>query len=122
LNQGRKNVIFAKGGSMQWVKIFSSEKEARERLEDKRLQLLIVHGHRICLALYQQTFFAVQDACSHNSESLSKGAVNHLGEVICPWHNYRFNLQSGRECTARSADLKTYPVRAEADGFYIGIY
>lgn len=115
-------MIFAQREPMQWVKIFSSEAEARERLKDRVLQLLVVHGKRICLAQHQHTFFAVQDACSHNSESLSKGAINFMGEVVCPWHNYRFDLRTGRECSSRSADLKTYPVKADDSGFYIGIY
>ena len=66
-------------------------------------------------------FFAVQDSCSHNGESLSKGKINYLGEVICPWHNYCFDMQSGREISSRSADLKTYPVKIDDDGFFIGV-
>lgn len=107
---------------MQWVKIFSGEAEAREKMKDKKLQLLIIHGKRLCLAMHRQEFFAVQDACTHNSESLSRGAINILGEVICPWHNYRFDLRSGRECSTRSSDLKTYPVKINEEGFYVGIY
>jgi nitrite reductase/ring-hydroxylating ferredoxin subunit len=64
----------------------------------------------------------VQDACPHNGESLSKGSVNHLGEIICPWHNYCFDLQTGREMLNRSGQLKVYPVKCHADGLYVGIF
>jgi nitrite reductase/ring-hydroxylating ferredoxin subunit len=107
---------------MQWVKIFAGEAEARQRIHEDKPQLLVVHSKRICLVLHNNTFLAVQDNCSHNGESLSKGTINYLGEVICPWHNYRFDLQSGRECSMRSADLKTYPVKIDAQGLFIGIY
>jgi len=53
---------------------------------------------------------------------LSKGKVNYLGEVICPWHNYRFDLQSGRESSTRSADLITYPLKIDEAGFFVGIF
>jgi nitrite reductase/ring-hydroxylating ferredoxin subunit len=44
-----------------------------------------------------------------------------VGEIVCPWHGYQFNLQSGREWQERSQDLVTFPIREEADGLYIGI-
>lgn len=107
---------------MQWVKIFPGQTEALQVLQNDRPQLLVVNGKRICLVLHNHNFYAVQDRCSHNGESLSKGTVNYLGEVICPWHNYRFDLQTGREAATRSADLVTYPVKVGPDGFFVGIF
>ncbi|QOI96806.1 MAG: Rieske 2Fe-2S domain-containing protein [Flammeovirgaceae bacterium] len=107
---------------MEWVKLFADETEACNRLMPDKPQLAIIHGKRICLVQHNKRFFAVQDRCTHNGESLSKGMVNHLGEIICPWHNYCFDLQTGRELAARSADLITYPIKADATGFYVGIY
>jgi 3-phenylpropionate/trans-cinnamate dioxygenase ferredoxin subunit len=106
---------------MEWIKIFSDVDEAMKRIQAGRPQLLIVHGRRICLTLVDDTFLAVQDACSHNGESLSKGHINYLGEIICPWHNYRFDLRSGKACDSSSPDLKTYPVKVNESGFFIGI-
>lgn len=106
---------------MEWLKVFDSEAEAKQRMSQKSLQLLILSGERVCLAYTQQTFYAVQDKCTHNGDSLSKGHLNHMGEVICPWHNYCFNLQTGSEAQDRSKDLKTYPIKVDETGFYIGI-
>jgi 3-phenylpropionate/trans-cinnamate dioxygenase ferredoxin subunit len=106
---------------MEWIKIFSGEEEARRRLTPGKPQLVIIGQTRICLALVNGNFRAVQDACSHNGESLSKGTINYLGEIICPWHNYRFEMSSGKACDSSCRDLRTYPVRTEAGGFYIGI-
>jgi 3-phenylpropionate/trans-cinnamate dioxygenase ferredoxin subunit len=107
---------------MQWVKLFADEREAMSRILPGKPQLLLVHGKRICLVLHQQRFYAVQDRCTHNGESLSKGTVNHFGEIICPWHNYCFSLQTGRELSARSSDLNTYPITVDSTGFYVGVY
>lgn len=107
---------------MEWIRIFPGIDEARKNLADNSPRLLIVRERRICLVRRGERFFAVQDNCSHNGESLSKGSLNYLGEIICPWHNYRFDLESGREGANRSADLKTYPIKIEQEGFYIGIY
>jgi nitrite reductase/ring-hydroxylating ferredoxin subunit len=106
---------------MEWIKIFSGEPEALERIKPDKPQLIILHGKRICVVHHGNTFAAVQDACTHNGESLSKGHVNYLGEIICPWHNYCFNMESGREIQGRSTDLITYPIKIDTSGFYIGL-
>lgn len=106
---------------MEWIKVFSNEAEAHQRIAPDKPQLLVLYGKRICLVLHQNKFYAVQDACTHNGESLSKGHVNYLGEVICPLHNYQFNLQTGGECSARSKDLNTFPIRIDESGFFVGI-
>ena len=106
---------------MDWIQIFPSAAKARVLLVENKPQLVIVHGKRICLVLRDGRFYAIQDACSHSSESLSKGAINYLGEVICPGHGYCFSLKTGRESAERSRDLDTYPVKEDETGFYIGI-
>jgi nitrite reductase/ring-hydroxylating ferredoxin subunit len=106
---------------MQWVKIFSNKQEAQHRIAVNQPQLIIIGTARICLVNRNQEFFAVQDACTHSGAPLSQGKVNYLGEIICPLHNYCFNLQSGREISSRSGDLKTFPVKIDATGFYIGV-
>lgn len=105
---------------MEWIRIFSGLAEAQQRLSTKP-QLVIIGEKRICLVRHENTFRAVQDACTHNGESLSKGQVNFRGEIICPWHNYCFDLSSGREMSGRSADLETFPIRIDDKGFFIGI-
>ena len=106
---------------LNWIRVFRSEEEARQRIRVDKPQLLVLNGTRICLALHEGKFFAVQDSCTHNGESLSKGHINYLGEIICPWHNYQFNLESGRECNLRSNDLRTYPLKIDESGFFVGI-
>jgi 3-phenylpropionate/trans-cinnamate dioxygenase ferredoxin subunit len=104
---------------MEWIKLFSSVEEAHQRLQENSPQLLVVNGISICLVRRGNYFFAVENKCSHNGESLSKGAVNFLGEVVCPWHGYRFNLKTGRESGERSRDLITYPVKQTEEGVFI---
>jgi nitrite reductase/ring-hydroxylating ferredoxin subunit len=104
---------------MEWIKVFSSGEEARKRFSDNKPKLLVLNGKRICLVLRNNQFYAVQDSCPHNGESLSKGKVNHLGEIICPWHGHQFNLQNGRECSERSSDLNIYPVKEDHDGLFV---
>jgi len=106
---------------VDWVKIFDSANDMHKRLTTNRPQLLVVRGKRICLVKREEQLLAVQDSCTHNGESLSKGAVNYLGEIICPLHGYVFDMKTGRECSQRSADLATYPMRIDETGVFIGL-
>lgn len=84
-------------------------------------RLLVVEGKRICLVRTPEGLRAVADKCTHNGESLSKGTVNYLGEVVCPWHGQRFSLRTGRECSERSADLEIYLTRSDEEGVFVGL-
>ena len=106
---------------MEWIKVFASKDEITNSLAIDRPRLLLIGGKRICLVRTADRVLAVDDKCTHNGESLSKGSVNYLGEVVCPWHGHRFNLKTGRECGERSADLVVYPVREDQDGLFVGI-
>ena len=106
---------------MDWVKIFLSVAEMEKALAPSQPRLLIVRGKRLCLVRRDAQLLAVEDTCPHNGESLSKGTVNFMGEVVCPWHGHQFNLKTGRECAERSRDLVTYPTREGVDGVFVGL-
>jgi nitrite reductase/ring-hydroxylating ferredoxin subunit len=106
---------------MEWIKIFSGEEEARQRLTMDQPQLVVIGKVRICLVRLSESYFAVQDSCSHNGESLSKGKINYLGEVVCPWHGYRFEIRTGKATDSSCTDLRTYPLKIDESGFFIGI-
>jgi nitrite reductase/ring-hydroxylating ferredoxin subunit len=106
---------------MEWIKIFETKEEAIKRVRPAKPQLLLVGSRRICLVLFEGALYAIEDKCSHNGESLSKGTVNYLGEVSCPWHGYRFKLATGRETAQRARDLKTFPVKENELGIFIWV-
>lgn len=106
---------------MEWIKIFPNETVARTTIHEHMPQLVIVGGKRICLALHEGKFFAVQDKCTHNSESLSKGRINYRGEIVCPFHGFRFDLNGGTACDSACHDLTTYPIKSDDSGFFIGL-
>ncbi len=106
---------------MDWIKIFDTATDMQSRLVNNRPQLLVVRGKRICLVKKDDQLLAVQDACTHSGQSLSKGSVNYLGEIVCPWHGYVFDMKTGRECSQRSADLTVYPMRTDETGVFIAL-
>jgi Rieske [2Fe-2S] domain protein, MocE subfamily len=81
------------------------------------------HGDRT-FAIYRTVkgdFYASDGYCTHEKFHLSNGLV--MGNVIeCPKHNGRFDIATGQAKRAPvCVDLKTYPVKVEADKVYIQI-
>jgi nitrite reductase/ring-hydroxylating ferredoxin subunit len=48
-------------------------------------------------------------ACPHNGGPLARGIIRD-GVVTCPWHWYRFEVQSGQCLTTARYRLRKYPV------------
>jgi 3-phenylpropionate/trans-cinnamate dioxygenase ferredoxin subunit len=104
---------------MDWIKIFENAEVANKILVENQPKLLIVRDKRICIVKRESKFFAVQNNCTHSGGSLSQGTINLLGEVVCPAHQYQFNLKTGRENGQRSGDLECFPIRESEEGIFI---
>ena len=66
------------------------------------------------VALFNQggELFAVDEACPHMRADLSNGRVEK-GILICAWHGWKFDLQSGAGLTRDWACLKTHRLTRE---------
>ena len=104
---------------MEWKKIFDSQVAAREALKENQPRLLLIGGKRICLVKTNDKILAVQNSCTHNGGSLHLGTINFRGEVVCPLHQYQFDLKTGREANQRSTDLECFPIRESEEGVFI---
>ena len=102
-----------------WFRIFPSKAEAESVLPPNAPQKLILNGKPLCIVRINKEIFAMDDTCPHNKASLSGGWVNTFNEIICPLHEYRYDLISGRESALRCDDLQTYRVRADDDGVFL---
>ncbi|MDH5399662.1 MAG: Rieske 2Fe-2S domain-containing protein [Cyclobacteriaceae bacterium] len=106
---------------MEWVKIFNSAEEAREAIEEGKSRKVVIGDVRISLTRYKDAFYALQDHCPHSAASLSQGWTNDYGELVCPLHNYCYDLKTGREMEQKTADARVYEVKIEEEGLFINI-
>ncbi|MEP6710989.1 MAG: Rieske 2Fe-2S domain-containing protein [Ferruginibacter sp.] len=101
-----------------WFKIADSIKEIY--IGANNLAEIIVNGKTICVALHNNTLMACTQKCPHAGGTLSHGYLDALGNIVCPVHRYKFNLQTGRNTTGEGYFLKTFPVQIRPDGIFIG--
>jgi nitrite reductase/ring-hydroxylating ferredoxin subunit len=61
-------------------------------------------------------FFALANRCVHKGASLCDGELCEDGTIVrCPWHNWPFRLDDGRNCLDPNERIRTYQVRMEGD-------
>jgi len=68
-----------------------------------------IDGREIALFRVDGELYAIENTCLHAGGPLHEGRIEGR-EVICPWHLWRFDLQTGA-CGLHTGGLATYPVR-----------
>lgn len=101
-----------------WHKIAESE----DAIDFQANGMCVVEadGKKISLAKYQNEFFAFAYKCPHASGIMADGFIDALGNAVCPLHRYKFSLKNGRNVTGEGYYLKTYAVKKDDEGVFIG--
>lgn len=71
-----------------------------------------VDAGELKLALFNDgdRYLAIDDACPHQGASLGEGLF-HEGRVICPWHSWVFDVDTGRCPRDSHEPVGTYRTR-----------
>lgn len=80
-----------------------------------------VAGKKICIAKTDNGLFGCASKCPHAGGIIADGFIDHLSNIVCPLHRYKFNLQNGRNVSGEGYYLLTYPVRKTDEGIFVGI-
>jgi nitrite reductase/ring-hydroxylating ferredoxin subunit len=80
-----------------------------------------VDGKTICIARSKGLLYACAQKCPHAGGYLEEGLIDVAGNIVCPLHRYKFNLQNGRNTSGEGYYLKIYPIEARQDGIFVGI-
>jgi len=75
-------------------------------------KLVHVEGREIALFNVDGALYAIEAICPHRGGPLQDGDLE--GEtVICPLHDYDFNLKTGESAAAPDLRAATFPIAAE---------
>lgn len=103
---------------MDKILIFESRIEAERSIPINQVRKLRIQGQSYCMTQIESGFILFESECPHSGHDLSDGKVNHLGEIVCPSHAYRFDLNTGdadRPCRA----LKIFKLIWDDDSLYL---
>jgi nitrite reductase/ring-hydroxylating ferredoxin subunit len=77
---------------------------------------------KICITIFNNTPFACQANCPHAGVAFANnGYVDARGNIVCPKHFYKFNLQNGQNTSGQGYPMRTYPIQQRPTGVYVGI-
>ena len=79
-----------------------------------------VNGTHLALFRYRGRFHAVDNRCPHMGYPMSKGSIRD-GVLICHWHHWEFDLNTGGCFLTSGDDLKTFPVDVRDGCLYVGL-
>jgi nitrite reductase (NADH) small subunit len=66
----------------------------------------------ICIANVSGIFSAMDNVCLHRGGPLGQGTIEN-GKLVCPWHAWAWDPQTGEAAQNASVKLAIYPVRIE---------
>ncbi|HUQ97640.1 MAG TPA: Rieske 2Fe-2S domain-containing protein [Chitinophagaceae bacterium] len=100
-----------------WIKIAESVQELS--FLPNGIAEVAVAGKTICVARWNDAYFAFARKCPHASGLFVNGFVDVLGNVVCPVHRYKFCLKNGRNVSGEGYYLKRWPVQVREAGVFV---
>lgn len=83
-----------------------------------RKSVVIGDEYPALLLRVDESYYCVEDICTHDGQPLTNGAVID-GEIVCPRHGARFDLCSGKATAMPATEpIRVFPVEVRVDGIY----
>jgi nitrite reductase/ring-hydroxylating ferredoxin subunit len=91
-----------------------------EELQEGKMRRLSVEGTPVLLIKQQGRIFAIDNRCPHQACGFSGGTLDGL-TIVCPCHDWRFNLETGEYEKDPSIKLTMYEWKIDSGKIWIKI-
>lgn len=98
-----------------------SKEEVQSFLPNQRVKKIKVGEMNLGIVRVEEQVFAFEIQCPHRKADLTQGRITPYEEVVCPLHEYRFDLQTGQVKAGACPDLKVYACRLSESGLEIDV-
>jgi nitrite reductase/ring-hydroxylating ferredoxin subunit len=68
---------------------------------------------KLALANVDGRFYALQGACLHLGGPLGEGKLDVNHYLACPWHGWKYHVETGKNDFDLAIQARTYEVRVE---------
>jgi nitrite reductase/ring-hydroxylating ferredoxin subunit len=93
---------------------------ADSALAEGQMAAVYPRGLNIVVARVDGALYAVSGKCAHMACPLFMGTLEgHT--LVCPCHDWRYDIRTGRFRAAPELGLQTYPVKAELGKIYVDV-
>ncbi len=97
-----------------------AEAEAELLFEGNGIAVVEVNGKTVCIGRFAEGLYAFPYKCPHAAGLLANGWIDAKGNVVCPLHQYKFSLATGRNVTGEGYYMKCWPVEKRGDEVWVG--
>lgn len=102
-----------------WIKIAGNRNEIV--FGEKNIAGIEIGEKKICIIQTTKGLKACSSVCPHASGDLSAGFIDRKENIVCPVHDYRFNLNHGRDANDEGYFLKIFRVKENEDGVFVEV-
>lgn len=106
---------------MKTFTLGSSKCEVLEMIPAYLIHKVHLDEQVIALVRIGEGFHAFQAACPHRGASLFKGSLLGESEIVCPLHEYRFDVKTGEVKVGSCGDMEIYKTELTEEGLKIFI-
>lgn len=106
---------------MKNYQLGSSRESVYALFPNRTIKRVLLGEKEIGIIRMDEDFFAFDAACPHRGASLLQGRINGNGEIICPLHEYRFELKTGQVKSGLCPDLPVFKTELTDEGLLISI-
>lgn len=102
----------------QWRVIEDVEVRRMLQRDENKLQEIRLGNRRICLARKNEKIWAFDAKCPHQGGPLARGFINEACQVVCPWHRFAFDLETGQSDSG-GYFIRTYELKIKGKEVWI---
>lgn len=106
---------------MKHFTLGSSKSEILDLIPERQIKKIRLGEKEIALIRLGEDFYGFQLFCPHRGASLLSAFTNGVGELICPLHEYRFDLKSGQVKSGFCENLEVFACTLTEEGLKIQI-
>lgn len=101
------------------ILISTSKEVLLEKLKARSPLGFSIGTFRFFLSKFRDQLVAFESHCPHSGYTLESATINPFFELVCPWHDYSFQLGGGEEAQRRCRNLTIYQIIEKIDGIYV---
>ncbi len=98
-----------------WIKLIESEKIA---LGESRC--VEFEGKSFGIFHLDTGFHVIDNICPHKGAPLHEGFVQN-GVVVCPWHQWEFQVTDGKCLSIQTQGVTSYPVEIRENSIWVEV-
>jgi len=88
---------------------------------DKAIKTIDYGAAGIVVINFGGNVTAFRNSCLHQDMPLHAGYLTPDGMLLCPWHNWCYQVTTGECLTVPGAELERFPVRIEDEQVWVRV-